>query len=237
MSRWPVWAAAPERASDTTGCFRLARGPWLPARPCLQVPLDDERCHPHFLGTGEWVAPSNLRRVGSPIQSLVPERGWPRPIPLGIGEWVAPSNPQSATSELARRSRGRSLPWTQTGSRRSRAHRGHLSRQSRSGNGPRLRPRHSQDGPCQACAGSERLHSGRGGVAERKIQPLLRDQCLAGQFGPLRQNARAIPRAVLAWLAAHVFQPDRVCKSHWAAGKVGVRAHGAWDHEVLERHL
>src|SRR5208337_3717968 len=40
MSRWPVWASAPERASDTTGCSRLARGPWLPARPCLQVPLD-----------------------------------------------------------------------------------------------------------------------------------------------------------------------------------------------------
>src|SRR5271157_2671258 len=40
MSRWPVWAPAPERASDTTGCSRLARGPRLPARPCLQVPLD-----------------------------------------------------------------------------------------------------------------------------------------------------------------------------------------------------
>src|SRR5208283_4186003 len=40
MSRWPVWAAAPERASDTTGCSRLARCPRLPARPGLQVPLD-----------------------------------------------------------------------------------------------------------------------------------------------------------------------------------------------------
>jgi len=40
MSRWPVWAATPERASDTTGCSRLARGPRVPARPCLQVPLD-----------------------------------------------------------------------------------------------------------------------------------------------------------------------------------------------------
>jgi len=87
------------------------------------------------------------------------------------------------------------------------------------------------------CTSSERLHSGHGGVAESKIQPLLRDQCLAGQFGPLRQNVRAIPRAVLAWLAAHGFQPDLVCKSHWTAGKVGVRAHGAWGHEVLERHL
>jgi hypothetical protein len=31
----------------------------------------DERVHPHFLGTGEWVAPSNpwYRRVGGPIQS------------------------------------------------------------------------------------------------------------------------------------------------------------------------
>ena len=55
-------------------------------------------------------------------------------------------------------------------------------------------------------------------------KPLLRDQCLAVQFGPLRQNVRAIPRAVLAWLAAHGFQPDLVCKSHWTAGKVGVRA-------------
>src|SRR5271166_5778252 len=79
--------------------------------------------------------------------------------------------------------------------------------------------------------------SGRSGVAERKIQPLLRDQCLAGQFGPLRQNVRAIPRAVLAWLAAHGFQPDLVCKSHWTAGKVGVRAHGAWDHEMFARDL
>ena len=52
-----------------------------------------------------------------------------------------------------------------------------------------------------------------------------------------RQNVRAIPRAVLAWLAAHGFQPDLVCKSHWTAGKVGVRAHGAWDHEMLERDL
>src|SRR5208337_2231205 len=38
MSRWPVWASAPERASDSTGCSRLALGPRLPARPCLQVP-------------------------------------------------------------------------------------------------------------------------------------------------------------------------------------------------------
>src|SRR5271157_322964 len=59
----------------------------------------------------------------------------------------------------------------------------------------------------------------------------------AGQFGPLRQNVRAIPRAVLAWLAAHGFQPDLVCKSHWTAGKVGVRAHGASDHEVFARDL
>src|SRR5271157_3418830 len=40
MSRWPLWASAPERASDTTGCSRRARGPRLPARPGLQVPLD-----------------------------------------------------------------------------------------------------------------------------------------------------------------------------------------------------
>jgi len=46
--------------------------------------------------------------------SLVPESGWPHPI-LGTGERVAPSNPQSATSELVRRSCGRSLPSTQTG--------------------------------------------------------------------------------------------------------------------------
>ncbi len=72
-------------------------------------------------------------------------------------------------------------------------------------------------------------------MAPNDYQPLLRDQCLAGQFGPLRQNARAIPGAVLAWLAAHGFQPDLVSKSHWTAGKVGVRAHGAWDHEVFAR--
>jgi len=49
------------------------------------------RGHPHFLGM----------------------RGHPHF--LGTGEWVAPSNPQSATSELVRRSCGRSLPSTQTG--------------------------------------------------------------------------------------------------------------------------
>ena len=37
---------------------------------------------------------------------------------------------------------------------------------------------------------SERLHSGLGGFAESKPQPLLRDQCLGGQFGPLRQNVQ-----------------------------------------------
>jgi len=69
------------------------------------------------------------------------------------------------------------------------------------------------------------------------IQRNLRHQCLTGQFGPLRQNVRAIPRVVLARLAAHGFQPDLVCKSHWTAGKVGVRAHGAWDHEMFARDL
>ena len=98
---------------------------------------------------------------------------------------------------------------------------------------PASQPRRALNG----CTSSERLHSGRGGVAESKIQPLLRDQSLAGQFGPLRQNVRATPRAVLAWLAAHGFQPDLVCKSHWTAGKVGVRAHGGWDHEMFARDL
>src|SRR5271157_2661676 len=45
--------------------------------------IGDERCHPHFLGTGEWVAPSNP----------VSESAWPHPILEGTGEWVAPSNP------------------------------------------------------------------------------------------------------------------------------------------------
>ena len=58
-----------------------------------------------------------------------------------------------------------------------------------------------------------------------KIQPLLRDQSLAVQFEALRENVRAIPLAVLAWLAAHGFQPDLVCKSHWTAVKVSV---GLW---------
>ncbi len=89
----------------------------------------------------------------------------------------------------------------------------------------------------QLCTNSERLHSGRRRFAESKIQPLLRDQCLGGQFGPLRQNVRAIPRAVLAGLAAHGFQLDLGCKSHWTAGTVGVRAHGAWDHEMFARDL
>jgi len=118
------------------------------------------------------------RRVGGPIQSLIPESGWLHPIPA--------SQPRRAF---------------------------------------------------QSCTSSERLHSGRGGFAESKIQPLLRDQCLGGQFGPLRQNVRAIRRAVLAGLAAHGFQPDLLCKSHWTAGKVGVRAHGAWDHEMFARDL
>ena len=83
-----------------------------------------------------------------------------------------------------------------------------------------LRP----SGACQSISGYLEVAS-----------PLVADQSLAGQFGPLRQNVRAIPRAVLAWLAAHGFQPDLLCKSHWTAGKVGVRAHGAWDHEVFAR--
>src|SRR5271157_5537434 len=101
-------------------------------------------------------------------------------------------------------------------------------------------PRH---GACRLCQQSVKsmiagsLPIGVERVSGRKIQPLLRDQSLAGQFGPLRQNVRAIPRAVLAWLAAHGFQPDLVCKSHWTAGKVGVRAHGAWDHELFARDL
>src|SRR5208283_3514689 len=47
----------------------------------------------------------------------------------------------------------------------------------------------------------------------------------------------AIPRAVLARLAAHRFQPDLVFKSHWTSGEGVVRAHGAWDHEVFTRDL
>jgi len=54
------------------------------------------------------------RTKGAIHISLVLESGWPHPI-LGTGEWVAPSNPQSATSELVRRSCGGSLPSTQTG--------------------------------------------------------------------------------------------------------------------------
>ena len=42
---------------------------------------------------------------------------------------------------------------------------------------------------------------------------------------------------IAPWLAAHGFQPDLVCKSHWTAGKVGMRAHGAWDHEMFARDL
>jgi len=61
-------------------------------------------------------APERLQRIremkGAIQISLVPESGWTHPI---HGEWVAPSNPQSATSELVRRSCGRSLPSTQTG--------------------------------------------------------------------------------------------------------------------------
>ena len=66
-------------------------------------PLDisDETGHPHFLGNRRKV-PSTFpwyRRVGGPIQSLVPESGWPHPI-LGTGEWVAPSNALSVISVM-----------------------------------------------------------------------------------------------------------------------------------------
>ncbi len=39
----------------------------------LDIRNGDTRGHPHFLGTGEWVAPSNpcYRRVGGPIQSPI----------------------------------------------------------------------------------------------------------------------------------------------------------------------
>jgi len=41
-------------------------------------------------------------------------------------------------------------------------------------------------------------------------------------------------------MAALALRPSgacQVCKSHWTAGKVGVRAHGAWDHEMFARDL
>jgi len=49
----------------------------------------DERGHPHFLGTGEWVAPSNpwYRRVGGPIQS---RRFCRAPSLITIGEAIPP---------------------------------------------------------------------------------------------------------------------------------------------------
>ena len=60
--------------------------------------IRDERCHPHFLGTGEWVAPSNpgewvapsnpwYRRVGGPIQS---RRFCRAPSLITIGEAIPP---------------------------------------------------------------------------------------------------------------------------------------------------
>src|SRR5271157_61344 len=45
---------------------------------------------------------------------------------------------------------------------------------------------------------------------------------------------RPSPMAALALRPSGACQ---VCKSHWTAGKVGVRAHGAWDHEMLARDL
>ena len=49
----------------------------------------DERGHPHFLVTGEWVAPSNPGECD--------ERGHPHF--LVTGEWVAPSSPANQTTE------------------------------------------------------------------------------------------------------------------------------------------
>ena len=53
MSRWPVWAAA----RRTKGAIHISLGRKGPS-------------------TFPW-----YRRVGGPIQSLVPESGWPHPIP------------------------------------------------------------------------------------------------------------------------------------------------------------
>ncbi len=54
---------------------------------------------------------------------------------------------------------------------------------------------------------------------------------------PLSVLSRFPSAVPLSAVPLSASQPDFVCKSHWTAGKVGVRAHGAWGHELLERHL
>jgi len=52
----------------------------LGTKGAIHISLD-ERGHPHFLGTGEWVAPSNPGVWVAPSNPFVPECGWPHPIP------------------------------------------------------------------------------------------------------------------------------------------------------------
>ena len=89
----------------------------------------------------------------------------------------------------------------------------------------------------RSCTDSERLHSGRGGVAESKIQPLLRDQCLAGQFGPYtrtceRYHGLFSPGSRPTGSSQTLSASPTGLRASW-----GVRAHGAWGHESVRTTL
>ena len=125
VSSEPIWIADSQGGSRPRRMTGGADPPERCDRPDVEGQPRDQAKRAEELA---YQGPSTFpwyRRVGGPIQSLVPESGWPHPIgwphtirpiqSLGTGEWVAPSNPQSATSELVRRSCGRSLPSTQTG--------------------------------------------------------------------------------------------------------------------------
>ena len=144
--------------------------------------------------------------------------------------------PRSATSELVRRSRGRSLPSTQTGSRRSRAHPGHLY------------DNHA--------LGTAHAFAHVTAKTDLAIGAPARSVCTAAAVASLR--ARFSHSCGINVSLASLGRCARTCERYHGlfspgsrptassqtlsasptgldSGKVGVRAHGAWDHEVFAR--
>ena len=90
----------------------------------------------------------------------------------------------------------------------------------------------------------ERAESGTGPILLRAESGGKRDRSDIVKLGgpadvrvPLSVLSRFPSPVPLSAVPLSAFQPDLVCKSHWTAGKVGVRAHGAWDHEMFARDL
>ncbi len=146
---------------------------------------------PRQLRTVLFSTPSrSRRRLGAIHFSQVSESRQPRPIPR---KWLNPSPPASGwphplpphplppawTSPRPCRGPGAGLGSRRQGTWRLNSHDNHAL-----GTAHAFAHVAPKTDLANRRASSERLHSGRGGVAESEIPPLLRDQGRAGQFGP-----------------------------------------------------